>query len=71
MKEGIVMRYSLAGLDCPNCAAKLERELRKEKDLEEVTINFSALSVELPEKFETKARAVITRGEPGVVRRRS
>jgi Cd2+/Zn2+-exporting ATPase len=60
------MRYSLMGLDCPNCAAKIERELRKIKGLEEVNVNFNSLSVELPESFETKAHAVITRVEPGV-----
>jgi Cd2+/Zn2+-exporting ATPase len=60
------MRYSLPGLDCPNCAAQLERELRKVKGLEEVCVNFNSLSVELPEKFEAEARAVITRLEPEV-----
>lgn len=60
------MRYSLVGLDCPNCATKIERELRKIKGLEEINVNFNSLSIELPEKFETKARAVITRVEPEV-----
>jgi Cd2+/Zn2+-exporting ATPase len=60
------MRYSLTGLDCPNCAAQLERELRKVKGLEEVSVNFNSLSVELPEKFEAEARTVITRVEPEV-----
>ncbi|HEX3045173.1 MAG TPA: heavy metal translocating P-type ATPase, partial [Bacillota bacterium] len=60
------MRYSLVGLDCPNCAAKIERELRKVQGLEEVNVNFNSLSIELPENLETQARAVITRVEPGV-----
>ena len=60
------MRYSLIGLDCPNCAAKIERELRKEKGLEEVSVNFSSFSVELPESFEAKARSIISRVEPEV-----
>lgn len=60
------MRYSLIGLDCPNCAAKIERELRKIKGLEQVTVNFSSLSVELPENFETRARTAIKRVEPEV-----
>ncbi len=64
------MRYSLRGLDCPNCAAKMERELRKIQGLEDVSVNFSTLSVELPEKFESKARAVITGIEPDVIMER-
>ena len=60
------MRYSLKGLDCPNCAAKIERELRKIKGLEEVNVNFNSLSVELPENSEAEARAVIARVEPEV-----
>ncbi|HAG11081.1 MAG TPA: cadmium-translocating P-type ATPase [Desulfotomaculum sp.] len=60
------MRYSLVGLDCPNCAAKLERELRKVNGLENITINFNTLSVELPEIFAEEACAVIKRVEPEV-----
>lgn len=60
------MRYSLRGLDCPNCAAKIERELRKVQGLEAVSVNFSTRSVELPESFESKARAIITGIEPEV-----
>ncbi|NLX92089.1 MAG: cadmium-translocating P-type ATPase [Firmicutes bacterium] len=60
------MRYSLVGLDCPNCAAKLERELRKVNGLESINVNFNTLSVELPEMLEEEARAVIKRVEPGV-----
>lgn len=61
------MRYSLRGLDCPNCAAKIERELRKIQGLEDVSVNFSSLSVELPESFESKARAIIAGIEPEVL----
>lgn len=41
-----MMRYALVGLDCPNCAAKLERELRKVKGLEDVKVNFNSLIIE-------------------------
>ncbi len=58
------MRYLLVGLDCPNCAAKIERELRKIKGLEEVNVNFSSSSVELPDDFEVEARAAIISIEP-------
>lgn len=60
------MRYTLAGLDCPNCAAKLERELRKIKGLEEITINFHNLSIDLPTELFFAAQETITRVEPGV-----
>jgi Cd2+/Zn2+-exporting ATPase len=66
VKEEMDIRYSLIGLDCPNCAAKLERELRKVNGLEKVNVNFNTLSVELPEMFEEQARAVIKRVEPDV-----
>ncbi|MGI6119264.1 MAG: heavy metal translocating P-type ATPase [Desulfosporosinus sp.] len=60
------MRYSIVGLDCPNCAAKIERELRKVKGLENVAVNFNSLSIELPEMLEDKAIEVIARVEPGI-----
>lgn len=60
------MRYSLTGLDCPNCAAKLERELRKVNGLEEVVVNFNSLNIDMPERLESEARAVINRVEPEV-----
>jgi Cd2+/Zn2+-exporting ATPase len=66
MKEGARMRYSMAGLDCPSCAAKIERELRTVKGLENVSVNFSSLSIEIPEKLEEEARAVIARVEPDI-----
>lgn len=66
MEEGKNMRYSLVGLNCPNCAAKLERELRKVNGLENINVYFNTLSVELPEALEEEARAVIKRVEPEV-----
>lgn len=60
------MRYALVGLDCPNCAAKIERELKKVKGLEEVNINFNALSVELPPELFNRAEEAIARVEPEV-----
>jgi Cd2+/Zn2+-exporting ATPase len=60
------MRYILNGLDCPNCAAKLERELRKVNGLENVNVNFNTLSIDLPESLADEARAVIKRVEPEV-----
>lgn len=60
------MRYILNGLDCPNCAAKIQRELRKIEGLEQASVNFNSLSVELPEQLESQAQAAIARIEPEV-----
>ena len=60
------MRYILNGLDCPNCAAKIEAELRKVKGLEKVSVNFTAKSVELPPDMAERAEKIIARVEPEV-----
>ena len=61
-----MMRYILNGLDCPNCAAKIERELRKIEGLEKASVNFNSLSVEIPEHLESQARAAIVAVEPEI-----
>lgn len=59
------MRFTIEGLDCANCAAKLERELRKVPGCEEATVNFTAKVLDAPlEKLED-IRAVVNRVEPG------
>ncbi|MBE3581394.1 MAG: cadmium-translocating P-type ATPase [Thermoanaerobacteraceae bacterium] len=60
------MRYTLAGLECASCAAKIEQELRKIKGLEGVTVNFADQSVELPPELAAAAQEAISRVEPGV-----
>jgi len=60
------MRYILEGLDCASCAAKIEKELRKIKGLEHVTVNFAGQSVEVPAELCAAAQAAITRVEPDV-----
>lgn len=62
----MTMRYILEGLDCSNCAAKLQNELRKVRGLEEATIHFATGSIEFPSEMEGQARAIISRVEPGV-----
>ncbi|HHU77256.1 MAG TPA: cadmium-translocating P-type ATPase [Firmicutes bacterium] len=66
IKEGRNRRYSLVGLDCPNCAAKLEQELRKVSGLENINVNFNTSSVEMLEILEEEARAIIKRVEPEI-----
>ncbi|TDA70544.1 MAG: cadmium-translocating P-type ATPase [Clostridia bacterium] len=60
------MRYTLAGLDCASCAAKIEQELRQIKGLEGVTVNFADQSLELPPELAEAAREAVSRVEPGV-----
>ena len=60
------MRCTLDGLDCVNCAAKIERELNKNPGLEHVKVNFVTKSIELPEEHFAVAQEVIARLEPGV-----
>ncbi len=60
------MRYRLVGLDCPNCANKLEVELRKIKGLEKVNVNFTDQTVDLPSQLADNAREIISRVEPGI-----
>ena len=42
-------RYILKNLDCAACARKIEEQLSKEKDLKNVSVNFSTLNL----SFET------------------
>lgn len=60
------MRYLLEGLDCPACAGKIERELKKVKGLENVTINFASKTMEAPGHLFEQAAAIISEVEPGV-----
>lgn len=60
------MRYTLDGLDCANCAAKIERELQKIPGLEKVKVNFATKSIDLPADQQAAAQEVISRLEPGV-----
>ena len=65
--------YTINGLDCANCAAKLERHLKEIQYFEQVIIDFMAqkfiLQVkderQLPEALHT-VRTVIDHVEPGV-----
>jgi Cd2+/Zn2+-exporting ATPase len=60
------VRCTLDGLDCVNCAAKIEKELNKNPGLEHVKVNFVTKSIELPEEHFAVAQEVIARLEPGV-----
>ena len=46
------MIYELEGLDCPNCAAKIEREINKVEGLSDVRVNFSTRTIDIKPDFE-------------------
>lgn len=60
------MHYLLEGLDCPHCAAKIERELNKIEGIGPVSVNFAAKSLHLDPSHAPAAQAIIERIEPGV-----
>lgn len=60
------MRCRLRGLDCPDCAAKLERELRQIAGLEEASIHFNTLTLEFPDHLMPTVQQNIARLEPEV-----
>ena len=37
--------FILKGLDCPNCARKIQEELEKNKELKNVSVNFAKLKL--------------------------
>lgn len=65
--------YHIAGLDCANCAAQLERRLKNIKEFDNVVIDFMAQKIILTAQSEQslqagllEAQSVIDRTEPGV-----
>jgi Cd2+/Zn2+-exporting ATPase len=58
------LRYQIKGLDCPNCAAKIERGLRQIQGLQNATVNFALKSIELPEEMLNEAQRVVAALEP-------
>ena len=65
--------YTINGLDCANCAAKLERHLKEIQYFEQVIIDFMAQKLIITVKDEEtlqkglqEAEKVIARVEPGV-----
>ena len=66
------IKFKIKGLDCANCAAELERELRKIEGIKNATISFMAERMELEydenneEEIIKKVKKVIKREEPDV-----
>lgn len=66
------IKFKIKGLDCANCAAELERTLRKIEGIKNATISFMAERMELEydenneEEIIKKVKKVIKREEPDV-----
>lgn len=53
--------YSIEGIDCANCAAKIEDKINKLKGIDEATLNFmtSKLSIEFKDSDEKNIEEVM------------
>ena len=54
----MISKFKIKGFDCANCAAELERAIQKINGIENVTISFMTLKMEL-EYDETKKEEII------------
>lgn len=52
-------RFKLSGLDCPNCALKIEEKLKKDKRINYASVNFSKLMVTVETDNES-AKKIVT-----------
>lgn len=68
--------YTINGIDCANCAAKIENKINKIKNIEEATLNFMTgkLSIEFKEiteeeieKITDEVKKIINKIEPDAV----
>lgn len=68
--------YSIEGIDCANCAAKIEDKISKMKNIEEVNLNFmmEKLSIEFKvstdeevEEIMDEVRKLVKKLEPDAV----
>ena len=65
-------KFKIKGLDCANCAAELEREIKKVEGIEEVVISFMTERMELEydetrkEEILQKVKKLIKKEEPDV-----
>lgn len=68
--------YSIEGIDCANCAAKIENKINKMKNIEDVNLNFmmEKLSIEFKvstdeevEEIMDEVRKLVKKIEPDAV----
>lgn len=63
--------YTVEGLDCANCAAKLEKKMNEHPEVEEAVLTFATeqlrITAENPDKLLPELQAIADRMEEGVV----
>ena len=66
----MVKKYTITGLDCPNCAAKLEAKLNEVEGVEEAVLTFALeqlrITAEEPDKLLEELQRVADSMEEGV-----
>ena len=63
------IKYTITGLDCPNCAAKMEREIKKLAEVENAVVTFltQKLTIEadiIDDALLDKVQEIIKKVEP-------
>lgn len=53
-------RFKLNGLDCPNCASKIEVKLNNDKNIRNASVNFSKLTVSLETDLESDVKKYVS-----------
>lgn len=53
-------KYKLGNLDCPNCANKIERALKKDKNISNASVNFSKLTLMVETVLKTDVKSYVT-----------
>ncbi len=61
------VRFKVKNLDCASCAAKIETALRRVEGVDEVSLNFSTLTLSLKTKDVTRVIDEVRRIEPDVL----
>ncbi|KUG02420.1 lead, cadmium, zinc and mercury transporting atpase [hydrocarbon metagenome] len=60
------MKYVLQGLNCANCAGKIENQINEIPELIDVKINLATMSLHLEPSFADAVQEIVDRVEPGV-----
>lgn len=53
-------RFKLNGLDCPNCASKIEGKLNNDKNIRNASVNFSKLTVSLETDLKSDVKNYVS-----------
>lgn len=65
-----LLKYTLEGLDCAGCAAKIEAEIQKIEGHSDVSLNFATKTISIDPSYEEEIQKIVDRIEPGVVLKR-